>query len=443
MKKNLALPLLLILFLSLGCKNRKNPAATNENTNDSSSYVHFNDASAWLPTWTKNNVVIVHTISEPDNLHPTNGNTSIRAELLLYTQMTLVQTDLRNPGLRAGLCKALPVVSQDGLQFTYELREEPLWDDQSRLTVEDIVFTIKANKCPLVQNPSAKPYWGNVKDILADSVNDRKFTVVMREPYIQNVAFWSDFPIMQRKFYDPQNILSKFSYDDMDLNAEKISADSQLQQWALQFNDQKYGFDPAFQNGLGMYKVAKWETGQSITLVKKPNHWTKSSTNYFEKGLPEKIIYKINRDAASTFLEFKSQVMDASAYASVKTLLDLQSDSSFNKNFNSRFIDTYGYTYVAMNMKPDGVSHRKLFDDVRVRKAMAMLAPIDDMIRIVNKGLNKRITGPVSLLKKEYNALPLIKLDITHAQKLLEETGDEEYSRNYGVILVKYRIHYF
>ena len=122
-------------------------------------------------------------------------------------------------------------------------------------------------------------------------------------------------------------------------------------------------------------------------------------------------------------LDFKSQTLDASSYASAKTLFDLKADPNFNKNYHSRFLDSYGYTYVAMNMRPDGVIHKKLFGDSRVRRAMALLVPVDDLIRIVNKGINKRITGPVSMLKPEYNALPLIPLNLKKAKQLLDEAG--------------------
>ena len=424
MKKQHLFLILFYLLFSTSCKNSKSTEGQlNEGQNDSLGFIKLPDTSAIDPSWSKKNVVVVHSISEPDNLHPTNGTSALRAEIFYYTQMMLVQTDMHHPGLRPALCKELPTISADGLHYSFTLREEPNWDDKSPLTADDIVFTTKANKCSFVQNPSAKPYWMNIKDIVIDPANSKKFMVVMKTPYIQNIAFWSDFPIMERKFYDPSNILKNFNYNDLDDNTSIVATNKQLLLWSVAFNDQKYGFDPAFLNGLGMYRVEKWEPGQTIILTKKTSHWAAKSENVFEKALPDKIIYKINKDATSTMLDFKSQAMDASTYTSAKTLLDLKSDPNFNKNYTSRFLDSYGYTYIAMNMRSDGISHKRLFDDVRIRRAMALLAPIDDLIRIVNKGINKRITGPVSYLKPEYNALPLIPMNIQKAKQLLDEAG--------------------
>ncbi|MEP7265814.1 MAG: ABC transporter substrate-binding protein, partial [Bacteroidota bacterium] len=258
--------------------------------------------------------------------------------------------------------------------------------------------------------------------VLPDPSNERKFSVTMREASIQNLAFWSDFPIMQRKFYDSSDVLAKYAIDKLDVDSTLL-ADSTLAKWANGFNDQKYGFDPAFQNGIGMYKVEKWESGQMVVLQKKKDHWTKESDDYYEKAYPDKIIYKVNRDANAQVLDFKSQAFDASTYISAKTLFDLREDAAFNKNYHSRFMDTYGYTYIAMNMRPDGKQRQQFFNDKNVRRAMALLTPVDDVIRVVNRNINKRITGPVSPLKPEYNKLKVLPLDAAKAIQLLADAG--------------------
>jgi peptide/nickel transport system substrate-binding protein len=132
----------------------------------------------------------------------------------------------------------------------------------------------------------------------------------------------------------------------------------------------------------------------------------------------------MNTDPNSQKLEFKSQVLDASTSMSTKTLLELQDDPNFNANYNSRFTDTYNYAYIGMNMKPDGIKHKKIFVDKTVRRAMALLIPIDEVIKIIQKGKNRRIVGPVSPLKPEYNAdLKLLPFDIEGAKKILDAAG--------------------
>ncbi|CAN5514201.1 hypothetical protein BH11BAC2_BH11BAC2_20130 [soil metagenome] len=391
---------------------------------ESSTFVQLPGPESWKSDWSTSNSVVIHILAEPDNLHPTNGNSQTRAEINLYTQMALLQSDLRTGEMRAGLCTSLPQVSADQLQLNFELRDSILWDDGSRLTAEDIVFTAKASKCPFTDNPAAKPYFDNVKEVIADPTNPLKFTVVMKKAYIQNVGIWSDYPILQSAFFDSTKVFSKYSFSQLDDPTFSSSAHSDLQQWATKFNSPEYGIDTKFMTGLGPYQIQSWESGQAITLVKKKNHWTRNSTNYWEASYPEKIVFRVNRDGASQKLEFKSQVYDGSAYLGTRTLFDLKEDSTFNKNYHARFMDTYGFTYLALNMKPDGVKHLPLLTDAKVRRALAFATPVDDIIRVVNRGINKRVNSPVSQLKKAYaKDLEMIPYDVKKAGSLLDAAG--------------------
>ncbi len=414
----------LVFFESCTHSGVKNEGQVTRQTGDSVKYVRFADAAAFLPSWNKENTVIYHSISDPDDMHPSNGTNSVRSEVNLYTQMALITTDFRALTLHPSLVKAMPEVSPDFLRFTFELRDEPLWDNGDRLEVRDILFTGKANICALTNNPFVKAYWQNMQDILPDPSNVRKFTVVMKNTYMQNIAFWTDFPIMQQAYFDPKNVLSHYSFPQLNDSSFNAAAHPDLVDWAAEFNDPKYGHDPKYLTGMGMYAITSWEAGQSVILTKKKNHWTEHSTFYQEKALPEKIIFKVNRDPNSQELEFKSQTLDASGSVSTKVLMNLQADKGFNENYNSGFIDTYNYSYAALNMKPDGIRHQKLFTDVRVRRALALLTPVDQIIRVVHKGKNKRMVGPVSFLKPEFNGdLAPIPFDVKEARKLLDEAG--------------------
>ncbi|MGQ0828330.1 MAG: ABC transporter substrate-binding protein [Bacteroidota bacterium] len=391
---------------------------------DQVKFIKIDDAQNILPAWSKENVLVYHIIGEPDDMHPTNGNMAIRTEIMGYTQVYLVGTDYQKLALRPIAIKALPIVSENGKEYTYELRNDIKFDDGQALSVEDVIFTFKAGKCPLTNNPHAKPYLDNLIDIITDKANPNKFKILMKDTYIQNVYFLTDYPIMQRSFFDKNNVLSKYTFSQFNDKSFKADQQKDLNSWATEFNNAKYSRDLKYLVGAGPYRIEKWDVGQSLTLVRKENHWTKGSTNMYETTYPDKIIFKLNKDANSQMLEFKSQALDASTYLSTKTLSELQKDESFNANYNSRFTDTYNYTYLAMNMKPDGVKHKKIFVDKKVRRAMALLVPYDDINKVVSKGKNKRMVGPVSPLKPEYNNdLQLIPFNIESAKILLDEAG--------------------
>jgi peptide/nickel transport system substrate-binding protein len=415
---------IITLYSCGGGKERRSNTSQNVSATDSTKYVHIADAEEFLTSWSKENIVVYHVIGEPDDMHPTNGNSASRSEINLYTQMHLVTLDFHRLDLQPGVAKDMPVISEDELDYTYELRDEPRWDDGEQVSAEDVVFTFKATKNPLTNNPHAKPYVENIKDITIDPENPRKLTIHMKRQYIQNIAFLSSYPILQRKFWDPDNVLSRYTFAQLDDPNFKADTRADLKAWATEFNHFKYSREPRHMHGMGPYKITRWDAGQSLTLERKENHWTTGTTHPYETSYPDKIIFKINKDANSQMLEFKSQALDASTNLGTKPLLDLQSDPNFMQNYHSRFTDTYNYSYIAMNMKPDGIQHKKFFTDKKVRRAMAMLVPLDDINTIVSRGMTKRMVGPVSPLKEEYNTeLELIAYDLEGAKKLLDEAG--------------------
>ncbi len=428
----LLLQLIILLFI-FACNNR----STNKLSTDSVSYLKFNDASHFLTGWPDKNVVIVHSISDPDNLHPTNGNSAPRSEIFQYTQRPLLYIDYKNQKISPGLVKSLPDISSDGLRYTYKLRDNISWDDGSPLTAQDIIFTAKAFKCPLTEDPAVKSYWMNVIDIIPVNNDSLSFTIVMAKKHIQNISFLTGFSILQKNFFDPSGILSKFSlaqFGDTSFHAESYP---ELSAWASVFNSDDYGRNPEKLDGLGMYKVQQWIPGEYITLIKKNNHWTENSDDDHEISYPEKIIFKINKDEASQLLDFKNELLDASTNISSSTLIKLSTTEGIPDNYNLAMIPTYNFTYVAFNEKPDGEHRKKMFDDVSVRKAVSHLIPVDKLISLVYgpfSGSCKKMSGNVSPLKDEHDSnLKPCEFNITEAQSLLKNAGWTD-SDNDGIL---------
>lgn len=393
----------------------------------SARYLKINPATAWDASWSKENIVVYHWRAEPDNMHPTNGKSNPRRVIMDYTQRFLVGADVAKLELRPDLVKAMPTISPDGLSYTYELRDEPTWDDGSPLTIEDIEFSIKANKCPQTNNPHAKPYFESINNFVKDPSNPKKFTIVMTKKYIQNVAVFGDVPIMQRKFMDPSNTLSKYTLAQFSDPAFSSAKHEDLEKWGTEFNDAKYGRDLSMLNGLGAYKITAWEPKERIELTRKPNHWTSKVQNpdMYDVSYPEKIIFKINVDDNSISLEFGKQVIDASTWVSTNGLVKLQTDANFNKNYHSAFVQNFDYQYIGMNMKAESVNRTPFFSDKTVRKAMALLVPIDKVNQAYLQGKAIRMTSLVTPTKTTvYNTdLKPVPFDVEKAKKLLDEAG--------------------
>ena len=372
----------------------------------------------------QNNTLVVHLLSEPEDMHPTNGASAVRAEINLYTHLSLLRVNYKTGELLPCLAKSLPTVSADGLSYTYEIKEGVFWDDNNPVTAADIDFTTKASKCLYTNNPGLKPYWENIKEIKIDQSNKQKFTIIMKRPYILNTWFWTDFPIIQEGFYDKQKTLSKYTEDQL-CDSVFLKTKTDVKQWADEFNSPKYYTDPNFISGCGPYKLTKWDKGVSMTLEKKQNHWTTNcQENWYCQANADKIILKLNSNNASAVLELKNGLMDISGMVDYASFTELSHDENFTKNYTLKLADTYNYTYVAMNMKPDGQKHQKLFTDVLTRKAMALLTPFEQINKTLYENHNKRVVCPISPNKIDFNTdLKPVEYNVEKAKELLKQAG--------------------
>jgi peptide/nickel transport system substrate-binding protein len=416
---------LIFLCVLFACGNKK--PITKGNQNDSTTikaYRENPDATTCDPSWSKENTVINHWLNEPATLHPINENASNKALVFGCIHSYLLLIDMRTLELQPDLVKALPTISADGLTYEFELKDGITWDDGSPITAEDVVFTYKANICGLINNAFAKPYVESLLNVEPISGSATKFKFILGKKYILNEYMATYFPILQRKLFDPSNILSKYSMDEL-RNVELVSVKTDLTSWAENMNGPMYGSEVAKISGAGPYKLESWNVGQTMVLVKKSNHWSAKQDPSFLQftAYPDKIIFKVADENAAK-IETNNQTIDVSTVLSTKALLELEQNPDFVKNYHYGFLPSYNSTYLIMNNKPDGVNHKKLFDDKKVRQAMAYLTPVQNVIDIVYNGKADRLVGPMHAQKKGFNkTLTPIPFDLVKGNALLDEAG--------------------
>lgn len=370
------------------------------------------------------NTLIFHWKSDPNDMHPTNASTNSRRTVIDLTQRFIIAVDIEKQTLRPDLIKTMPSVSADELLYAFELRDSIAWDDGSPLTMDDILFTYKANICPYTDNPQAKPYFDFLDDVLPDAAHPMRFSMRMKQRYIQNLACLVDMPIMQRTFYDPQNVLAAYSIPQLHDPAFTQQPHPDVQQWAKTFNDPKYGHDLAFLQGLGPYKITVWDKNERMELQLKKNAPGGTPGTIYEKHYPEKIIMRFNIDDNAIGLELKKQEIDASGSLNTDLLFELQQDSAFNANYTSAFVDTYDYFYVGLNLKPAASNHKPFFTDKNVRRALALLTPVDDILQSCFRVKPRRVVSCISPLKAECSTdLAPVPYDPEQAARLLDAAG--------------------
>lgn len=369
------------------------------------------------------NIVVSHILSNPDGLHPFNDNSVMRSFIFQYTQKSLVKLDLETLEYIPYLVKNLPVISEDGLVYEYELRDNLRWDDGTQVTAKDVEFTTKLQLCPLTDNTQIRGNYSSViKSIELDPNDPLKFTMVAFGKNVTNKSIFSEIWIQQKSHWDPNGIL-----DDLTFEAIHNPNFEEKKEWSDWFNAFNHGdnrYKPERLVGLGAYQVSDWVTGSYIIVKRKDNWWGQGDLSKYNKNFPEEIIFKIIKDDASVFLSLKSEELDATNRIGTTKLFKLQGHEYFNKNYDSDFLNQYTYYYAGMNTRPDGVKRKAFFKDVRVRRAMAHLIPVNEIIEVLLMGEGSRQVSNVSNLKKVFNdTLEVIDLDLEKAKQLLTDAG--------------------
>ena len=369
------------------------------------------------------NTVIAHITSQPDGLHPFNDNSAMRTYVFQYTQKTLIKLDIENLDYIPTLVKSLPIASEDNLSFEYELKNGILWDDGTELTAEDVAFSVKLMLCPLTNNAQIRSNYSTViKSIEVNSSNPMKFTMHAQNVHWENKYIFSELYIVQKSLWDPKGTLNNVAFSD--LLSEKFNETEALSDWFNAYNNADNSYKPHLLVGLGAYQVTEWVASQYITIEKKEKWWGTGDESVYNKAYPDKIIFKIIKEDASAYLALKNQEIDVTYSLGTIKLMKLQEREYFNNNYESAFLDRYAFSYLGMNMKPDGIKRKPYFVDQKVRRAMAYLMPLDEIIEVMMHGKASRQASLISPLKKTYNdTLKLIPFDIEKAEELLTESG--------------------
>ena len=372
------------------------------------------------------NTVIAHILTQPDGLHPFNDNSVQRSYIFNYTQKTLIKLDLESLEYIPLLVKEIPKGSDDNLSFTYEIKDSIKWDDGTQFTAEDVAFSVKIMLCPLTNNSQIRGNYSTIiKNIVIDKENPLKFTMNVKNVNWGARTIFSDLNMVQKSFWDPNGVLDKITFEDIHSKDFKERVENEeISNWFNEYNSGDNSYKPEKLVGLGAYKVTEWETEQYITIERKKNWWGSNDTSIYSRALPEKIIFKIIKEDASSYLALKNQDIDVTTRIGTVKLMKLQEREYFNNNYDSDFLNQYSFNYIGLNMKPDGIKHKPFFVDQRVRRAMAYMTPVDEIIEVMAHGKAGRQASNISALKKTYNdTLELIPLDIEKAKELLTEAG--------------------
>jgi peptide/nickel transport system substrate-binding protein len=353
--------------------------------------------------------LVTHALSDPEQLNPLTSSDATASEILSLIFQSLLTRDPRTLELKPLIAESRPIISADKRVYTFKLRQDVRFQDGRPITGEDVLFSVKAIKCPLVNAPFLQVYFNSIID--AQLVDGYTIRLTTKEPYFLNESVLGEnVVILPRHYYDPENFLKDVTLRDLIGDPAKLS--DKVRKFADNFN-KNYSRNAM---GSGPYKFQDWKTGREVDLVRDPNYWGRGKTGIDQVYL-DRILYRIINNLDAALVTLKSGSLDTMDLTPVQATRGSNSER-FKREFQKLEYFAPSYSYIGWN------NQNPIFRDRRVRQAMTYLTNRKQMVKTLLFGLGEVVNGPIFFFRPEYDkTLNEYAYNPDKALSLLREAG--------------------
>lgn len=319
--------------------------------------------------------LVYGSLQEPDTLNPLLSELLATAEVGSLIFSGLIITNDKGEWM-PDLAAEVPTlqnggVSRDGLTVTYKLRPGVTWHDGSPFTADDVKFTWQ-----MIMNSKINIVFRDGYDKIKGIDTPDKYTVIVR--------FREYYPAHLKLFGTilPQHILA--TVDDINKAA---------------FNRAPIGTGP--------FKFKEWRLAESVVLEANPTYF---------RGKPnlDTIIYKVIPDSNIMLIQLKAGEVDIVSNVAFAQLDQVKDIAGMQAVITPNMI----WEHLDFNLD------NALFQDVRVRQAIALGIDKPALIANVLKGAAIPAVGDQSPLSWGYNSGTKQDVhDVNAARELLVQAG--------------------
>ena len=273
----------------------------------------------------------VHVGPDPETIDPALNSAVDGGNMILHAFECLLTVDQEGK-IAPGQAETWET-SEDGLTWTFHLRDGLKWSDGSDLTANDFVYSWKRVCDPEVAAPYAETVLGMVEgfdaavdgdlDALAVSAPDDKTLEVKLSapcPYFDSLAAFATL--------------------------------SPVQQATVEANGDAWAIDAATYISNGPFYVSEWVPGSHITMSKNPNYWNADAIKLGS------IKWNLIEDSNAAYSAYQNGEVMMIKDVPTEEIPSLRDNEEFHVE---PIIGTY---YISFNIQ------KEPFDNVLVRKAL-------------------------------------------------------------------------
>jgi oligopeptide transport system substrate-binding protein len=350
-------------------------------------------AAASGRTATHRKVLLYGNGAEPQDLDPqiVTGSPEHRLALTFFEGLVTEDPQL---GVQPGVAERWEV-SDDGLVYTFHLRPDARWSNGEPLTAEDFVESYKRMLTPALAAEYSYMLWHVVG---AEDYNKGRLTDFRQtgfkalDPHTLQLTLRHRTPFLLRAmnhyawFPVPVRVIAKFG-----------GLDKQSTSWTR----------PGNFVGNGPYVLKSWRPNQMIVAERSPTYWDRAHVKIDEI------------DFFPIELAETEERMFRTGQLDITYEVPLSKIPVYRQEHPDQIrIDPYnGVYFYRFNVK------RKPFDDVRVRRALALAIDRDQIVKNVTAAGELPAYSLVPPDNAGYNSRNHLHEDVAEAQRLLAEAG--------------------
>lgn len=338
----------------------------------------------------KEQVIRYNVGAEPKTLDPAKATGLPEGTIMMQLFEGLTRYDAKQE-IKPGIAESWEI-SKDGLTYTFKLRDAK-WSNGDPVTAKDFVYswlrvldpnTASEYAYQLFYIKGAEEYnsgKGKKEDVAVKALDDKTLQVTLKAPapqFLGLTAFQTLYPVHQK---------------------------------TVEGNPSWFA-DPAKYVSNGPFKMVSWDHNQKIVVEKNPNYWDADKVK-----LSKLEIYLID-SIDTAYNMFKTGQLDFQDDVPVQELAALKNSKEL------KIVPDASVYFYRFNVT------RKPFNDVRVRKALAMAIDRKTLVEQVAQAGQKPAYAFVPFGFKDAdgkdfreNAGDFFKEDMEQAKKLLAEAG--------------------
>jgi len=226
----------------------------------------------------------------------------------------------------------------DDLTYVYDVRDNVVFSDGSKMTMDDVLFSFERAK-----DPEGGTYFADYfSDVESFSVNGWQFTIKLSKPS----AVFKFIPAT---------------------GAGRIISKAYYQKHAQDFGSEKGGIVAT-----GPFAYQSWTSGREIVLKKNPNYWDKEK---LAANIVDTLVFRIIPDDTARVVALRTGSADFCVNVPVDQLDQLAAEASLSLTS----VPSNHLTYLALN------TERPPMSDVNVRRAISRALDLGEFQRQILK----------------------------------------------------------